>query len=316
MACGPARSPPLRAAAPQPRCAPAPRGAPLVVQVANQSPSCPTNRIVLPYTIFRQSLADPAAGEAAVRFRHVDCAPPGSIVADVDTYRLSGGGYLRLDLQQVAGSGALAGVELRGAPAAAVRRAAGGAGAKGMSKPRHACMHACNAGLAFACWWGGRTLSARALLHALLGLWSPPPYTRRAAPLALAARRGGGGPRRRRRLEAPEQHLRRQVGGLGAARAPAGRCVSPATAVKWWWPARLSPRPPPPSTPPLCRRARSGMMGVWDWALSFSPAPAAAPQRLRPDDSRVHSRLDAPTLRCSLSRRRRLAPRRAALESR
>lgn len=48
-----------------------------------------------------------------VFFKQVDCDPPGSIVVNVDTYRPTEGGYLRLDLQQVAGTGALAGVGLR-----------------------------------------------------------------------------------------------------------------------------------------------------------------------------------------------------------
>lgn len=43
----------------------------------------------------------------------VECAPTSPIVVDVDTYRTTQGGYLRLDLQDVAGSGALASVELR-----------------------------------------------------------------------------------------------------------------------------------------------------------------------------------------------------------
>ena len=43
----------------------------------------------------------------------VECAPPDTIVVNVDTFRQSGGGFIRLDLQNVAGSGAIRSVELR-----------------------------------------------------------------------------------------------------------------------------------------------------------------------------------------------------------
>lgn len=43
----------------------------------------------------------------------VDCAPPGDIVIDVNTFRSSSGGYIRLALESVAGDGGLESVELR-----------------------------------------------------------------------------------------------------------------------------------------------------------------------------------------------------------
>lgn len=94
-------------------------GAPLVtrsttiVQVADSCSTCGPNRLVIPYVIYQETLGASSPGEATVRYRQVDCTPPGSIVVDVDTFRQSGGGYVRLDLQSVAGSGALRSVELR-----------------------------------------------------------------------------------------------------------------------------------------------------------------------------------------------------------
>jgi Expansin C-terminal domain len=43
----------------------------------------------------------------------VDCQPPGPIVIDVDVFKVTNGPYLRLDLQSVAGNGALTSVALR-----------------------------------------------------------------------------------------------------------------------------------------------------------------------------------------------------------
>lgn len=88
---------------------------PLVVMVADSCPGCTPNQLVIPYSIFRGTLANsPSVGTATVRYRQVDCAPLGPIVIDVDTYRPTQGGYLRLSLKSVAGSGALESVELRG----------------------------------------------------------------------------------------------------------------------------------------------------------------------------------------------------------
>jgi hypothetical protein len=46
----------------------------------------------------------------------VDCEPDGNIVVDVDQFRTSDGGYARLALKSVAGSGDLTSVELRRSP--------------------------------------------------------------------------------------------------------------------------------------------------------------------------------------------------------
>ena len=92
----------------------------MIVQVADSCRTCPPDRLVIPYAIFQQSLGDPKAGVAAVRYRQVECSPRASIDVDVDTFRATEGGYIRLDLQNVAGSGALASVELR-QPVSAVR---------------------------------------------------------------------------------------------------------------------------------------------------------------------------------------------------
>lgn len=46
----------------------------------------------------------------------VECRPDGPIVVRVATYRPTAGGFLSLSLFNVAGSGAISGVELRSSP--------------------------------------------------------------------------------------------------------------------------------------------------------------------------------------------------------
>lgn len=81
--------------------------------VADTCGNCPANRLVIPYSIFQQSFTNPSAGVATVRFRQAECSPPNPIILDVDTFRPTLGGYMRLALQSVAGSGAVASVEIR-----------------------------------------------------------------------------------------------------------------------------------------------------------------------------------------------------------
>jgi hypothetical protein len=83
--------------------------------VVDSCRTCTANQLVIPFSIFNVTLANsPTVGTAAVRYRQVDCEPRGPIVIDVDTYRPTEGGYIRLSLESVAGSGGLRSVELRG----------------------------------------------------------------------------------------------------------------------------------------------------------------------------------------------------------
>lgn len=60
----------------------------------------------------------------------VDCRPTGPIVVAVDTFRTTGGPYLRLDLQSVGGSGAMTSVALRPSGTAAWQPLTNSYGAK------------------------------------------------------------------------------------------------------------------------------------------------------------------------------------------
>lgn len=57
----------------QANCLPSP--SPVVVQVVDSCSPCAPNVIVLPYPTFEQLTAEPAAGQAAVRFRQVCVCP-------------------------------------------------------------------------------------------------------------------------------------------------------------------------------------------------------------------------------------------------
>lgn len=81
----------------------------VTVLVADSCVTCPPNRLVIPYIIFEKNFGN--NGVASIKYRQVDCQPPGSIVVQVDTYQTTG--FIKLNLQQVAGSGALASVALR-----------------------------------------------------------------------------------------------------------------------------------------------------------------------------------------------------------
>lgn len=48
----------------------------------------------------------------------VECAPSTNISVDIDLYRASEGGYIRLAVDNAAGSGAVQAVEIRGTPLA------------------------------------------------------------------------------------------------------------------------------------------------------------------------------------------------------
>lgn len=50
---------------------------------------------------------------SVVCVHQVDCNPPGNIVVNVNDFRSSAGGYLKLSLKSVAGDGKLESVELR-----------------------------------------------------------------------------------------------------------------------------------------------------------------------------------------------------------
>lgn len=81
----------------------------MTVLVADSCVTCPPNRIVIPYLIFEKNFG--SNGLASVKYRQVDCQPPGSIVVQVDAFQTTG--FIKLNLQQVAGSGALESVALR-----------------------------------------------------------------------------------------------------------------------------------------------------------------------------------------------------------
>ncbi|PSC73189.1 barwin-like endoglucanase [Micractinium conductrix] len=94
----------------------------LVALVTDTCTSCAPDRVTLHYLSFQQKLSSPEGGEVGIRWRQVECAAPSpGIVADIDTYRATEGGYLRLSLEQVAGTGAIAAVELRRSPLAGDR---------------------------------------------------------------------------------------------------------------------------------------------------------------------------------------------------
>lgn len=46
----------------------------------------------------------------------VECAPPTNVTLDVDQFRATEGGYIRLALESVAGSGSITAIELRQSP--------------------------------------------------------------------------------------------------------------------------------------------------------------------------------------------------------
>lgn len=54
------------------------------------------------------------------RLPQVECNPSTNVSFDIDMYRADQGGYLRLAVENAAGSGAVQSVELRKAPAASV----------------------------------------------------------------------------------------------------------------------------------------------------------------------------------------------------
>ncbi|KAI7843723.1 hypothetical protein COHA_002621 [Chlorella ohadii] len=103
------------------RCPANPDGSSAIALVTDTCKDCPPSKLTLHYLAFQQKLANPDQGELGIRFRLVECPVPGNIVADIDTYRAAAGGYIRLSLENVAGTGALESVEIRKSPMAGDR---------------------------------------------------------------------------------------------------------------------------------------------------------------------------------------------------
>eukprot|EP00887_Chlorella_sp_A99_P003678 scaffold7.g3678.t1 len=96
------------------RCAPG--AGTVVVQVVDTCTDCGADKISLPYLTMSQHLANPEKGLVAVKWRQVECAPPTNVTLDVDQFRATEGGYIRLALESVAGSGSITAIELRQSP--------------------------------------------------------------------------------------------------------------------------------------------------------------------------------------------------------
>ena len=85
----------------------------LRVQIVDTCPACVPDRLVIPFTVYSQNIGPTSKGQAPIQYRQIDCQPPGNIRIDVDTFRPTKGGYIRLTLKWVAGSGNISSVELR-----------------------------------------------------------------------------------------------------------------------------------------------------------------------------------------------------------
>ncbi|PRW57696.1 hypothetical protein C2E21_3455 [Chlorella sorokiniana] len=103
------------------RCPDNSDGASIIALVTDTCKDCPPTKLTLHYLAFQQKLANPDQGEVGIKYRLVECPAPGNIVADIDTYRAGAGGYIRLSLENVAGTGALESIELRKSPIAGDR---------------------------------------------------------------------------------------------------------------------------------------------------------------------------------------------------
>ena len=81
--------------------------------IADKCRSCSPDQIFVPYEFLISTLS-PSGDNVQATWRQVECNPPGSIVVDVDQYRATLGGYIRVAFLNVAGSGAIETVELKG----------------------------------------------------------------------------------------------------------------------------------------------------------------------------------------------------------
>ncbi|KAL4434037.1 hypothetical protein ABPG75_000478 [Micractinium tetrahymenae] len=108
------------------RCPAGANGSSLVALITDTCVDCPANKLTLHYLSFAQKLASPDIGEVGIQWRQVECDAPAPIVADIDTYRATQGGYIRLSLESVAGTGGIASIELRKSPLAGDRMSLAG----------------------------------------------------------------------------------------------------------------------------------------------------------------------------------------------
>ena len=87
----------------------------LVVQVVDTCQDCAPDTMVIPYSLYIQSIGEQGSGRTPMVYRQVECEPPagGNIRVDVSEFREAAGGFIKLALEWVAGSGAIRSVELR-----------------------------------------------------------------------------------------------------------------------------------------------------------------------------------------------------------
>jgi len=99
----------------------------LVVQVVDDCDECAANQVNLQAPPFAK-LASPHIGRISIEYREVPCAFPGNVVMRVDSYRASGGGWVRLLFKNINGA-PLDKVELAKAGTGAFRPMKNGFGA-------------------------------------------------------------------------------------------------------------------------------------------------------------------------------------------
>lgn len=102
---------------------------PLIVTIYDECTDCEANQLNLEAWAFN-TLAPLDVGRVPIQWRQVPCPARGGIVVNVDAFRTSGGGWLRLSLKNVAGEGGLTSVQLSKAGAAnwlTMKNAFGGA---------------------------------------------------------------------------------------------------------------------------------------------------------------------------------------------
>jgi len=90
-----------------------PNARPATVTVADSCSDCSSDTIVI-HSSLAITLTGSPNKNIPISWRQIPCQPPGGIIIDVDRYRVDAGGYIRLAFLNVAGSGEVEKVELKG----------------------------------------------------------------------------------------------------------------------------------------------------------------------------------------------------------
>ncbi|KAF8063780.1 EXPA32 [Scenedesmus sp. PABB004] len=108
--------------------------APIVAQVVDRCAECAPLQVNLNARAFAE-LAPLDLGNVAVQYREVPCPFAGGIVVSVDAYRITGGGWVRLTLKNVAGAGDITSVGFQSAARVRRRRRRRGTGRAARAAP-------------------------------------------------------------------------------------------------------------------------------------------------------------------------------------